>query len=242
MLVKPIHTRVFNEGDDLLEFVRGYCKKLPERSVVIVTSKIVALAERRTREIINAKTKERLVKEESDWAMKTKYVWLTIRDNMVMASAGIDASNGKGKLILLPKDSFRTAEQLRRQLQKIYRVKQLGVIITDSRMIPLRLGAVGVAMGYAGFKGLKEYRGTKDIFGRKFEFERSDIADALATAAVLVMGEGAEQNPLALVTGAPIEFTDRLMRNELRIDIKEDVYQPLFERIRKIKFSKKRRS
>ena len=233
MITRPIKTRVFQEGDDLLAFITDYFKKLREKSVIVITSKIVALAEKRTAIVENIKTKEKLIRAESEFAIPTKYVWLTVKDGMVMASAGIDESNANGKFILLPKDSFKTTRFLRDKLRKKYGLRHLGVLITDSRTIPLRAGVTGVALGYAGFRGVKDYRGTPDIFGRKFKFSRTDIADSLATAAVLVMGEGNEQQPLAIIEKTPIEFCDKIHRRELHIDIQEDMYRPLFSKLPK---------
>ena len=233
MIVKPIKTSIFHERDDLVAFVVSYVKKLPEKSVIVITSKIVALAEGRTAVIENAETKERLIRQESEIAIATKYTWLTVKDGMVMASAGIDESNANGKLILLPKDSFSTARLLRQKLCLRYGLKELGVLITDSRTIPLRAGVAGVALGYAGFRGIKDYRGTPDIFGRKFKVSRTDVADSLATAAVFVMGEGNEQQPLAIIKQAPLTFCERVNRQELRIDIEDDMYLPLFSGLRK---------
>src|SRR5262249_14849593 len=146
--------------------------------------------------------------------------------------AGVDESNAAGKLVLLPKDSFKAATKIRKTLQKKYGVKNLGVLITDSRLFPLRAGIVGVALGYAGFKGVKDYRGAKDIFGRILKYSRVDVADSLATAAVLEMGEGAEQQPLAVIEGAGVEFAERVNRKELEMDPREDVYAPLFKKLR----------
>ncbi|MDD4332528.1 MAG: coenzyme F420-0:L-glutamate ligase [Patescibacteria group bacterium] len=228
MIVKPIKTRIFQEGENLVAFIERYLKNISEQSIIVVTSKIIALSENRTAIAPDIKTKEKFIRSESEFAVKTKYVWLTIKDGTYMASAGIDESNANGKLIFLPKDSFKTANFLRKTLQDKYQVKKLGVLITDSRTIPLRAGVVGIALGYAGFSGLKDYRGKKDIFGRKFKFSRTDIADSLATAAVLVMGEGKEQQPLAIIEKAPIKFSNKMNRRELQIDIKEDMYRPLF--------------
>jgi F420-0:gamma-glutamyl ligase len=233
MIIKPIKTRIFREGENLFTFVVQYFKKLPERSVV-VTSKIIALSEKRTAVIENNKTKEKLIREESEFSLRTKYVWLTIKDGIVMASAGIDESNANGKLILLPKDSFKTAHFLRKKLQQKYKVKKLGVLITDSRTMPLRSGITGVCLGYAGFCGIKKYVGLPDIFRRKFKFSSTDIADSLAAGAVLVMGEGNEQQPLAIIEKAPIEFCNKINRNELRINIKDDMYRPLFSKLKKL--------
>jgi len=234
MIIQPIKTRVFKEGDNLFTFITGYLKKLPNKSVVVITSKIVALAEKRTAIVENTMTKERLIRAESDFTIPTKYVWLTIKDGMVMASAGIDESNANGKLILLPKDSFKIARFLRHKLLKHYGIKHLGILITDSRTMPLRAGITGVALGYAGFCGIKDYRGTSDIFGRKFKFSRTDVADSLAAAAVFVMGEGNEQQPLAIIKKIPIEFCNKINHKELHIDIQDDMYRPLFSKFLKL--------
>jgi coenzyme F420-0:L-glutamate ligase len=238
MQIKTIKTNVFNENEDLISFIFKYVKKLPEKSVLVVTSKIVALSEGRTFKNKNKEDKIKLIKKESDFALKTKYTWLTIKDGMVMANAGVDESNAKGKIILLPKNSFDSAKIIRAKLQKKFGVKNLGVLITDSRLFPLRVGIVGVALGYSGFQGIRNYIGKKDIFGRVLKMSKTDIADSLATAAVLCMGEGKEQQPIALITGAPVVFTNKVNEKELLIDPREDIYQPLFEKIKKIKNKK----
>ena len=241
MQIKPIKTRIFCENENLLEFILKYLKKIPkknlEQSVLVITSKIVALSEGRTMKIDfsidHDKFREKIIKSESDFMLRTKYTWLTIKDGMVMSSAGIDESNADGKIILLPKNSFGSAEFIRRELCKKLKIKNLGVLITDSRIFPLRAGIVGVALGYSGFKGIRDYRGTTDIFGRILKLSRTDVADSLATSAVLCMGEGKEQQPLALITNAPVEFVEKINKKELLIDIKEDLYLPLFRSILK---------
>jgi F420-0:gamma-glutamyl ligase len=233
MQIKIIKTRVFCENENLVKFILKYLKKIPEKSILAITSKVVSLSEGRTIADTSIATKEKLIKKESEFAIKTKLVWLTVKDGMIMSNAGIDESNANGKLILLPKDSFNTAEILRKKLKKIFEIKKLGVLITDSRIFPLRAGVVGVALGYAGFCGIKNYIGKKDIFNRKFSHSKSDVADSLATATVLCMGEGKEQQPLALITDAPVEFIEKVNKKELKINIKDDLYLPLFESILK---------
>ncbi len=230
MKVSAIKTRVFHEGENLIDFIFNHIPVLEEGSILVVTSKIVALSEGRTAEIKNKKTKELLIKEESQWAKNTKYTWLTIKDGMFMASAGIDESNGNGKLILLPSDSFKSARSIWKHLRRSYRVKKLGVVITDSRTIPLRAGVIGLAVGYYGFTGINDYRGKKDIFGRKFRFSQTNVADSLATSAVLVMGEGDEQQPLAVVTDFLVKFIPKTRRRELKIDLDKDMYRPLLKK------------
>ncbi|MFA5932375.1 MAG: coenzyme F420-0:L-glutamate ligase [Candidatus Paceibacterota bacterium] len=242
MQIKAIKTRIFKENEDLFSFIFKYVKKIPEKSILVITSKIVALSEGRTTKIdlsiSHEKMREKIIKSESEYMLRTKYTWLTIKDGMVMSSAGIDESNADGKIVLLPKNSFKTANLIRKGLCKKYKIKNLGILITDSRLFPLRAGVVGAAIGYAGLKGVRDYRGTPDIFGRILKLSRTDVADSLATSAVLCMGEGREQQPLALITDAPVVFTEKINKNELYIDPREDLYQPLFEKIKKIKFKK----
>lgn len=227
MKITPIKTPIFREKENLVNFIKRSIPVLAEKSVLVVTSKIVALAEGRTA-VGNEIEKERLIKQESTVAIRTKYVWLTVKDGMVMPAAGIDESNANGKLILLPKDSYLAARRLRTRLCRNYGLRRLGVVITDSRTTPLRAGTTGVALGYAGIRGVKDYRGTADIFGRLFVMSRVNVADSLAAAAVLTMGEGSERQPLAIITDAAVEFADRIRRDELYIDINDDMYRPLF--------------
>ncbi|MFA6514166.1 MAG: coenzyme F420-0:L-glutamate ligase [Patescibacteria group bacterium] len=232
MKIKAFKTKIFKPNENLISFIEQYLPKISERSILIVTSKIVALAEGRFVKYTNKKDKERIIKAESEFTLKTKYVFLTIKNGEAMANAGIDESNANGNLILLPLDSFKSAVKIRKYFCAKYKLKELGVIITDSRCLPLRAGVVGVATGYAGFKGLKKYYGKRDIFKRPFVYERVDVVDSLATAAVFCMGEGNEQKPLALIKEAPVEYTERINKNELKIDIKEDMYGPLFRQIK----------
>jgi coenzyme F420-0:L-glutamate ligase len=236
MIIKPIKTKIFQEGECLIDFIIHSVKNIPENSVLVVTSKIVALAEGRTALGDGSISKEKLIRRESDLAMETKYIWLTVKDDMVMASAGIDESNANGKFILLPTNSFKAANILRTKLKNKYGIKNLGIIITDSRTMPFRSGVTGVALGYAGFCGIKDYRGKPDIFGRKLKVSQVDVADSLAAAAVLEMGEGNECQPLALIKEPPVIFKDKINKQELHINLKDDMYGPIFSNA---KFNKK---
>lgn len=233
MIIRARRTSVFRAGQSLPRFLCKYLPKINERSIVVVTSKIVALSEGRVAVCHTERDKAQLIRAESQWQKKTKYVWLTMKDDVVMANAGVDESNGNGACILLPRDSFRSAATIRRFLMRRYRVKRLGVLITDSRLTPLREGIVGVALGYAGFRGVRDYRGTPDIFGRRLLMTRTNVADSLATAAVLVIGEGSEQQPLAVINDAPVVYVNRVRRSEVLIDPREDIYRPFFDALRK---------
>lgn len=233
MKIQAIKTRIFKPKENLLKFIDNHLPAIEEKTILIVTSKIVALSQGRVVKKIDESTKLKIIKRESEFVLSTKLVYLTIKDSLIMANAGVDESNGNGQIIMLPKDSFKAAAKIRNYFKKKYRLKNLGVIITDSRTAPLRAGITGAALGYAGFKGLKDYRQRLDIFGRPFKYSRVDVADSLAAAAVLLMGEGDERQPLAIISHAPVEYVDKTDKNELKIDIKEDMYGPIFKAIRK---------
>lgn len=228
MIVVPIKTEVFKRDGSLEQFINKHLPIIKEGSVLVVTSKIVALSQGRVVSTDAKHTKDYWIKKESEQFLKTKWCYLTLKDGHWCPNAGIDESNAKGKLILWPVNPYRVAERLRKVLRKKHNLKKIGVLITDSRIFPLRAGVTGVALGYAGFQGLRNYIGLPDIFGRKLKMTTTNIADGLATSAVLAMGEGNEQMPLALIEDVPAKFTEKNTPTELRIDPKDDLYSPLF--------------
>jgi coenzyme F420-0:L-glutamate ligase len=230
MQIKAIKTSVFLPGQNLTEFVIKYVPKVEEGTVLVVTSKIVGLAENRLAKLVD---KDKVIKQESEKWLKTKWCYLTLKDGQWSANAGVDASNVPGGgLVLLPKNSYRAADSLRKQLRKFYKVKNFGVLITDSQTFPLRAGVMGNALGYAGFAGLRNYIGRPDLFGRKLKMTRTNIADSLAAASVMLMGEGSESCPLALITNINIQFKSKVNPRELRINSKDDIYKPLFSTVK----------
>jgi coenzyme F420-0:L-glutamate ligase/coenzyme F420-1:gamma-L-glutamate ligase len=95
---------------------------------------------------------------------------------------------------------------------------------------------VGTCLAHCGFKQLADYRGKKDLFGRKIKFVQLNVAEAIASAAVLEMGEVAEQMPLALVEEIKhIEFQDHEPTQQelqaLRIELEDDVYGPFLKSV-----------
>lgn len=181
--------------------------------------------------------KEKLVRKESDWyfnAPKTsRYRHLfTIAKGYMAGSSGIDESNGNEHYVLYPKDPFRSAQLLRAWLRKTYKVDRIAVIVTDSASLPLRRGAIGFALAWDGIDPLRDYRGTKDIFGRAIRVEMANLIDSFAAAAVLEMGEGNEQTPVAVIRGAKnISYKNRSSKKEPLIVIPEDdIFAPLFWR------------
>lgn len=227
MKITAIKTKIFKEGDNLVDFIVSNIHVLNEGDILVVTSKIVALSEKRVVSYVSDNDLVRIIKDESQFARKTKHVWLTIKDGLVIPSAGIDKSNARDRVILLPKDSFASAKYIRKCLMEYFKIKKLGVIISDSRTFPLRKGVVGIAVGYAGFLGLRNYVGKKDLFGRILKFSRTDVADSLATGAILLMGEADECQPLSIINDAPVVFTNRINKKELYIDPSDDMYKSL---------------
>ena len=125
----------------------------------------------------------------------------TINEYGLLANAGADQSNvGENQAILLPKNCKQSAKNIHKKLQELYG-KYLGIIIADSRTMPLRLGTVGAALATYGFRAVLDVRGTKDLFGRPMHITTRAIADQLATAAELVMGETDEQIPFVIIRG-----------------------------------------
>lgn len=232
MQVKDIKTRIFVEGENITDFIIEHIEQIDEESIIIVASKIVALSERRTVEFKTEKEKISIIQKESESMLRTQHVFLTVKDGSLMANAGVDESNADGKLILLPKDSFLSAKHIRTILKKYYGLKHLGVVITDSRTVQFRAGVIGVALGYAGFYGIRDYKGSADIFGRIFTVSRMDIADSIAATAVLVMGEGNERKPLVAISDAPVKFCNSFNKKELFIPIEDDMYLPFFKKLK----------
>ncbi len=239
MQVKAIKTRKFFPPKDNLWDLLSAIKNLEENSVVAVTSKVVAIGEGRCVPL-DSIGKDELIAKESDKYLPRKLndlTMYTIKNNLLVAAAGIDESNADGYYILWPKKPELSAKKIWQFLRKKFQLKNLGVILTDSRVTPLRRGVLGMAISYFGFKPLKDYRGMADLFGRKFEMETTDIPDALATAAVLEMGEGAESQPLAVISDIPhIEFIDKEFKpktpdSSFEIPEKEDLFYPFLSSV-----------
>ena len=214
MVVTPIKTsRVESGKQSIFDVLDKYLKELSEGSVVAITSKIVALCEGRAVPIGSIK-KEELIKQEADYFLDpslSKYgLSFTITHSTLVPAAGIDESNGNGNYVLWPLDPQKSANKLRQYLKKRFDLQHFGVVITDSTARPLHYGTEGVAIAYSGFAPSNNYIGQPDLFGRPYKVSIANITDALASAAVVVMGEGTEQTPVAVIEDVPfVRFQDR---------------------------------
>ena len=185
-----------------------------------ITSKIVAICQGRYAKI-GSVNKGQLIEKESEYFLPPgpNGFYLTVKYGILSASSGIDESNGGGYYILWPKDPQKAANEIRVYLAKKHGVKNVGVLITDSKITPLRWGVTGVSITHSGFAAMNDYIGTNDIFGRELKFTKTNIMDGLGGAAVMLMGEGSEQTPLAVIENVP--FVNFQQRNPTQKEIKE---------------------
>ncbi len=238
MKVISVKTHKISTEDNLFDVLDKYITDLSDNCVVAVTSKIVSITEGRVVKIEDI-NKDDLIKKESQYFLPREtnpyHVSLTISHNTLIASAGIDESNANGYYVLWPKNPQESANKIREHLVKKFGVSNIGVIITDSKTTPMRWGVTAIAIAYSGIEPLVDYIGKEDLFGRKFVFETMSVIDNLACACAFVMGEGAEQTPISIVTDAPhVVFTKRNPTQEeidkLRISIEEDLYGPILSK------------
>ncbi len=239
MRIKSIKTGKIVGIQKIESILDKYVKKVEENSVLAITSKIVSICEG---SVIDSEKvdKEELVYHEADLFLRGKNKFgaiLAIKNNVLIPTAGIDESNGNGKLILWPRNPQKSANEIRRYLRHKLKVKNFGVLITDSKTTPLRWGTTGIAIAYSGFEALNSYVGNIDIFGRKMIATKASIADGLAASAVLAMGEGNEQTPIVSISDIPfVRFKKRDPSSkdlsELIIDLKDDLYSKVLSSVR----------
>lgn len=139
---------------------------------------------------------------------------LTAKDGIISPNAGLDRSNiPKGQVVLFSEHPYNTAEGIRQALQAEFNVS-VGVVLTDSWLMPGRQGTVGVALATAGFSPTEDERGKADLFGNPMAVTVRGVADAITSAAQLVMGERDEATPFAVVRGAKVNLTDAPIHQE----------------------------
>jgi len=203
----------------------------------VVTSKIISICEGRIIKLNNSLNKQELVRSESqqyiDNELTQRYGFqLAIANDICIPNAGIDESNGNGYAVLWPKNPMKSAAQIWTYLKATYSLHHIGVIICDSHTTMLRKGTTGIGLSWCGFKPLNNYIGHNDIFKRKLRVTYAHVLDGLAASAVLVMGEGNEQTPLAVIREAHnITFTDYPPSKEeiknMKLPLEQDMYASL---------------
>ncbi len=236
MQIQPIQTHKLTSNEEsITTLLDRYIEDFSAGSILVITSKIISILQGRTL-APTATDRQALIERESDHFLPPQqsryHVTLAIKDGLLIPNAGIDESNAAGAWVLWPAAIQQVANEIRHYLAQRFAVAEAGVLITDSRPLPLRWGVSGVGIAHSGFRAVNDLVGQPDIFGRPLEMTKVNVMDGLAAAAVLVMGEGAQQTPLALMQDLPfVHFQQRDPTPEelqaLRIAPEDDLYAPL---------------
>lgn len=192
------------EGDDLAELIHA-AGGLADGDVVVVTSKIVSKAEGRS---LVAADREKAIDAETVRVVARRGATRIVetRQGLVMAAAGVDASNTEsGTVLLLPEDSDASARRIRAGLAA--RGVRVAVLVSDTLGRPWRLGLTDAAIGAAGLDPLDDFRGRTDAYGNLLEATITSVGDELASAAELVKGK-LDGVPVAVVRGLGHLVTD----------------------------------
>ncbi len=249
MRIVGVQTPLIKSGDDLVEIILDSIRekndlKIEDKNVLVIASSVISTVSGRTKNIKNvvpgeeAKKlaeetglKEELVEiilQESDEVLTTfNKCLLTIKDEMLRINAGVDRTNvPPGKVLLLPKNSEKTAKNLRKKFER-KTGKKIGIVISDSHVNPLRRGTTGQALGTSGIKETLDCRTQKDLYNRKLQITFRGIGDQIATAAQLAMGEADERIPAVLFKNIEAPFTPE-PEKPLKIPPEKCVYSQLF--------------
>jgi len=147
------------------------------------------------------------------------------KHGFVCANAGVDKSNVPGETIVapLPEDPDKSADIIRRKIKERSGC-DVGVIICDTHGRAHRDGEINVTIGASGFEVIRDRRGERDLFGYELKVKRTAVADELASAAELVIGQSDEAIPAALIRGYNIEFSDESNASQLIRPREKDLF------------------
>jgi coenzyme F420-0:L-glutamate ligase/coenzyme F420-1:gamma-L-glutamate ligase len=215
-------------GDDLPQLIFDATMKggqsVEEGDVLVITHKIVSKAENRLIDLTtitpsepasnfaaytgkDPKVVEAVLRESRSMRRMAPGVLIAeTRQGFVCANAGIDKSNveGQDKIALLPLDPDASARNIRRRVEELSG-KRVSVIISDTHGRAHRDGEVNVAIGASGIPVILDRRGERDLFGYELKVKRIAIADELAAAAELVIGQSDEGIPVAIIRGYSVK-------------------------------------
>lgn len=239
---------IIKEGDNLAELLCDAAKKqdtpIQDSDILVVTHVAVSKAEGN---IVNLdkvspseRAKELAEKLEKDPALvevilqESREIVRVGNGNLiaeskhglVCANAGVDRSNVQGdrNVALLPKDPDASAENIRQEIRKLTGC-DVAVIISDTHGRPLREGEINVAIGVAGIKPIRDRRGEKDLFGYVLKVKQTAIADELASAAELVIGQANEGVPVAIIRGYGYQKAENAKAIELVRPKEKDLFR-----------------
>jgi coenzyme F420-0:L-glutamate ligase len=250
MKLFPVKTKVIKTGDDLVEICLESLKKqnlqLEDNDVLAVASKAVSYAEGRLARLSEVKPSKKaevmakkhslrpefaeLILREADriYGGVQKAV-LTLKDSVLAPNAGIDSKNAPDDCVVLwPTDARRWALSFREEIKR-KTGKRIAVLVVDSGLFPLRIGTSGLALAVAGFKPIRDFRKARDLYGKPILITRLAVADDLASAAHLLMGEATEQTPMVLIKDAPVDFDDGAYdHRDMMMEPKECIFMGTF--------------
>jgi coenzyme F420-0:L-glutamate ligase/coenzyme F420-1:gamma-L-glutamate ligase len=250
MRLYSLKTEIVKAGDNVvnavLESLREENLQLEDDDILAVTSKIIAYEEGRLVKLSDVEPSKEakelahrfslqpefaeLVLREADkiYGGVEKAV-LTLKDGILTANAGMDNKNAPvNYAVLWPNNSQKWAKTIREEV-KHRTGNTIAVLIVDSGLAPLRRGTTGLALAVAGFKPVKDARGEKDIYGKPLLITQHAIADDLASAAHLLMGEAAEKTPMVLIRNAPVDFNDEVYGPaDMMMPFKECIFMNTF--------------
>jgi coenzyme F420-0:L-glutamate ligase / coenzyme F420-1:gamma-L-glutamate ligase len=238
------HIPLIRHGDNLADIIVSALQQntivLEDNDIFVIAQKVVSKAEgrvinlarvtpsRRAIELAEQTEKDarlvELILQESSEVLRTRLGTIIVEHKLgfVCANAGIDHSNVAGMgdaqeewVLLLPAEPDRAAQITREQIQS-RTGKRVGVLIIDSHGRAWRNGTVGVAIGVAGVPGLQDLRGEPDLFGFTLRITQVGVADELAAAASLIMGQVAEGTPVVHVRGFPYSLREGSLQELLR--------------------------
>jgi coenzyme F420-0:L-glutamate ligase/coenzyme F420-1:gamma-L-glutamate ligase len=238
---------IVKEGDDLASLICKAAEKqgtpLQNGDVIVVTHVVVSRA---TGNVVNLETVnpsefaktvaettgkdpklvEAILRESRSIVRMSDGKLITeTKQGIVCANSGIDRSNvpGNSNVALLPEDADRSARMIRQKIMQTAG-KDVAVIVSDTHGRPLRQGEINIALGVAGFEPLRDRRGEKDLFGYTIRIKRTAIADELASAAELVIGQTNEAVPAAIIRGYPYPKSETDKATKLIRPRKEDLF------------------
>jgi coenzyme F420-0:L-glutamate ligase len=238
----PVQQAAFDLHATIVEALAASDTALQDGDVLAVSSKYTAISEGRVVKLADvevtpeaAALAERyhmnphmvqLVVQEADHVFGgIPGFLLTAKEGIISPNAGLDRSNiPSGYVVLFPQYPYQSAARIRRAMRQRLGV-DIGVILTDSWLMPGRLGTTGVALATAGFKPIQDERGKMDLFGNPMLVTQRGIADTICACAQLVMGERDEATPLAIIRNSGVQLVDlELSAEDVSIDWQQCIY------------------
>ncbi|MBK8421758.1 coenzyme F420-0:L-glutamate ligase [Candidatus Villigracilis saccharophilus] len=229
-----------NLADILVKSLRESSIELQNDDILVIAQKIVSKSEGRMVNLATVTPSQRAIElaqkaekdprvmelmlQESNEILRIRVGTIIVEHKLgfVCANAGIDHSNVMGDgnekeeyVLLLPEDPDRSARIIREQIKHITK-KNIGVMIIDSHGRAWRNGTVGICIGLSGLPALIDERGWKDLFGLTLKITVVGVADELAAAASLVMGQAAEGIPAVHVRGFPYPLGEGTLKDLIR--------------------------